>query len=157
MSRFDIFFILTDECNTTVDKALASSIVKQHKTCHQKSIEINKPEGKLNNLNPSSLLRYLKFAKYINPRITPSAGKLLGKVYQRMRISEFSLQKSAYKITVRQLESLIRLSEACARLHCCVEVTVDHVKEAVGLLQKSIIRIEAHDIELNFNESNSDK
>ena len=36
---------------------------------------------------------------------------------------------SAYRITVRQLEALVRLSEALARLHLSQTVTRDHVKE----------------------------
>lgn len=44
-----------------------------------------------------------------------------------MRTNEFSIQKSAYRITVRQLESLIRLSEACAKIHCSLDVTEEHV------------------------------
>ena len=31
MSRFDIFFVLTDECNETIDSALARKIVEMHR------------------------------------------------------------------------------------------------------------------------------
>lgn len=58
--------------------------------------------------------------------------------------------RSSWRITVRQLESMIRLSEAMARLYCQEEVQPKHVKEAFRLLNKSIIRVETPDI--NFDE-----
>ena len=51
---------------------------------------------------------------------------------------------------MRQLESMIRLSEAMARLYCQEDVQPKHVKEAFRLLNKSIIRVETPDI--NFDE-----
>ena len=51
---------------------------------------------------------------------------------------------------MRQLESMIRLSEAMARLLCKDEVQPKHVKEDFRLLNKSIIRVETPDI--NFDD-----
>lgn len=53
-----------------------------------------------------------------------------------------------WKLTVRQLESMIRLSEALAKLECVDEITVKHVKEAKRLLNKSIVTVEQPDIDL---------
>lgn len=61
--------------------------------------------------------------------------------------------KSSWRITVRQLESMLRLSEAFARLYCCKEVTVKHVKEAYGLLNKSIIRVDQPDVDLEEDDA----
>ncbi|VDO78475.1 unnamed protein product [Schistosoma curassoni] len=69
--------------------------------------------------------------------------------YKKMRQRDASSgTKSAWRITVRQLESLVRLSEATARLHCADTVTQAHVREAFALLNKSIIRVEQPDINL---------
>lgn len=45
--------------------------------------------------------------------------------YKRLRQRDGSggVSKSAWRITVRQLESMIRLSEGMARMHCCDEVS----------------------------------
>lgn len=57
--------------------------------------------------------------------------------------------RSSWRITVRQLESMIRLSEAMARMSCSDEVLPKHVQEAFRLLNKSIIRVETPDIDFD--------
>merc|ERR1719186_2295504 len=61
--------------------------------------------------------------------------------------------KSSWRITVRQLESMLRLSESFARLHCSEEVTAKHVKEAYRLLNKSIIRVDQPDVDLDNEDA----
>lgn len=68
--------------------------------------------------------------------------------YKKLRQRESS-NKSAWRITVRQLESMIRLSEGYARMHLMDEVKADHVQEAFRLLSKSIIRVEQPDIQFD--------
>ena len=60
--------------------------------------------------------------------------------------------KTSYRITVRQLESLVRLSEAVARVHLSEKIEEQYVREAYRLLQKSIISVEAEDVELDLNQ-----
>jgi DNA replication licensing factor MCM6 len=55
--------------------------------------------------------------------------------------------KSSYRITVRQLESMIRLSEAIARASCSNDIDETIVGEAYDLLRQSIIRVEFDDVE----------
>lgn len=43
----------------------------------------------------------------------------------RQRDGSGGVSKSAWRITVRQLESMIRLSEAMARMHCSDEVQIE--------------------------------
>jgi DNA replication licensing factor MCM6 len=49
---------------------------------------------------------------------------------------------------VRQLESLIRLSEAVARANCVEEILPRFVREAYNLLRQSIITVEKDDIDV---------
>jgi DNA replication licensing factor MCM6 len=69
--------------------------------------------------------------------------------YSRLRSADAQPgSQSAYRITVRQLEALVRLSEALARVDCDHEVRVKHVREARRLLASSIISVEAADVSL---------
>ncbi|KAJ3594623.1 hypothetical protein NHX12_003930 [Muraenolepis orangiensis] len=86
--------------------------------------------------------RYLLFARQFKPKISSESEEFIVEQYKRLRQRDTSggVSKSAWRITVRQLESMIRLSEGMARMHCCDEVQPKHVKEAFRLLNKSIIR-----------------
>ena len=141
MSRFDLFFVVLDECNPEVDFNIARHIVDIHQNKFQ-PIEIA--------FSSESIQRYIKFARSIKPMITEEACKVLVDSYKVLRFNDASgVAKSSYRITVRQLESMIRLSEALARLHCNEFVMPEHVREAARLLEKSIIHVETNDIVLD--------
>ncbi|KAL3988091.1 pancreatic elastase II [Sarotherodon galilaeus] len=141
MSRFDLFFILVDECNEVTDYAIARRIVDLHS-------RVEESVDRLYSLD--EIRRYLLFARQFKPKISSESEEFIVEQYKRLRQRDGSggVSKSAWRITVRQLESMIRLSEAMARMHCCDEVQPKHVKEAFRLLNKSIIRVETPDINL---------
>lgn len=60
--------------------------------------------------------------------------------------------RASYRITTRQLEGLVRLSEALARVHCSNHVLSVHVKEASRLIENSVNTLTALDIELETVE-----
>uniref|UniRef100_A0A096NY81 DNA replication licensing factor MCM6 n=1 Tax=Papio anubis TaxID=9555 RepID=A0A096NY81_PAPAN len=97
--------------------------------------------------------RYLLFARQFKPKISKESEDFIVEQYKHLRQRDGSgVTKSSWRITVRQLESMIRLSEAMARMHCCDEVQPKHVKEAFRLLNKSIIRVETPDVNLDQEE-----
>ncbi|XP_062903620.1 DNA replication licensing factor MCM6-like [Mobula hypostoma] len=144
MSRFDLFFILVDECNEVTDYAIARRIVDLHSRI-QESIE------RIYSLD--DIRRYLLFARQFKPKISKESEDFIVEQYRRLRQRDGSgITKSAWRITVRQLESMIRLSESMARMHCCDEVQPKHVKEAFRLLNKSIIRVETPDVNFDHDD-----
>ena len=82
--------------------------------------------------------------------ITPEAQEMLVTCYRKLRENDSvgSRSQSAYRITVRQLESLIRLSEAIARVYLDDKVRPNYVAEANRLLKQSIIHVESADVAL---------
>lgn len=143
MSRFDLFFILIDECNEVVDYWIAQRIVNFH-TNDQQVIEQSRV------YTIADIQKYITFARLCKPVISKEAQEVMISEYKKLRQRESS-NKSAWRITVRQLESMIRLSEALARMQLKEEVQVEHVQEAFRLLSKSIIRVEQPDVQFEEN------
>lgn len=145
MSRFDLFFVILDECNESVDRRLAEHIVG----IHQLRDEAVTPE-----FTTEQLQRYIQFARTFQPELTDEAKQLLVDRYRDLRADDAQggVGKNSYRITVRQLESMIRLSEAIAKANCVDEITPDMVTEAYNLLRQSIISVEHDDVEVEEEE-----
>lgn len=148
MSRFDLFFILVDECNEVTDYAIARRIVDLHSR-NEESVE------RIYELQ--EIQRYIMFARQFKPKINKEASEYLVEQYRSLRSRDCSgSSASSWRITVRQLEAMIRLSEAMARMSCSDEVQPKHVKEGYRLLNKSIIRVEQPDVHLEEDEEPQD-
>eukprot|EP00172_Hildenbrandia_rubra_P001819 Plantae.Rhodophyta-Hildenbrandia_rubra.ctg24288.p1 GENE.Plantae.Rhodophyta-Hildenbrandia_rubra.ctg24288~~Plantae.Rhodophyta-Hildenbrandia_rubra.ctg24288.p1 ORF type:complete len:917 (+),score=211.46 Plantae.Rhodophyta-Hildenbrandia_rubra.ctg24288:646-3396(+) len=152
MSRFDLFFVVLDDCNETSDFNIAQFIVNTHKGI------ANNGSLPTDTYTKSQLQKYIRLARAYNPVIQQESRNLLVDYYKRLRQADVTNGgSSAYRITVRQLESLIRLSEALARMHLDTEIRPRYVREAVRLLRKSIIHVETEDVVLGDDgEDNGD-
>lgn len=147
MSRFDLFFVVTDECNENVDYNIATHLLNLHLSIYNNKVTSDEIDQK-------KFLLYLRFAKHLKPKLTKEAAVVLREKYKELRQGDLgggysSNQKTSYRITVRQLESLIRLSEALARVHLDKNIKPDYVKEASRLLATSIIPVMLESVELN--------
>jgi DNA replication licensing factor MCM6 len=97
---------------------------------------------------------YIKFCRVLKPLMTTESAMILKEEYKRMRQSQKAdKQGYSYNVTVRQLESLIRLSEAMARAHADTEIKPIYAKEACRLLRNSNINISKADVELETNNN----
>ena len=76
---------------------------------------------------------------------------MLKEEFKRMRQNNKDSVKSSYKITVRQLESLVRLSEGMAKAHCDHTIRPAYVREVCRLMKSSNINIVKNDVELDHD------
>jgi len=143
MSRFDLFFVVLDECDEQADYNIARHILSLHQgnTAHGETP-----------FSAEQIQRYIRYARTIKPRMTRDAALVLVQRYKDLRQNDLSGSASSYRMTVRQLESMIRLSEALARLHCDQLIRETYVREAARLLKSSVIRVETDNIDLEAAE-----
>ncbi|KAM3694153.1 hypothetical protein ACB098_07G035900 [Castanea mollissima] len=141
LSRFDLVYVMIDDPNDQTDYHIAHHIVR----VHQKREDALVPA-----FTTAELKRYIAYAKTLKPKLTSEARKLLVDSYVALRRGDTAPgSRVAYRMTVRQLEALIRLSEAIARSHLETQIHPRHVNVAVKLLKKSIISVESGEIDLS--------
>lgn len=140
MSRFDLFFIVLDTPDEATDFKLAQHIVNVHRFME---------DAAHGPLTTSKLQRYIEYARTISPCLTNEAKELMAQYYRILRMQDAQgIGRNSYRITVRQLESLVRLSEAVARAHNQSLINVDHVREAYRLLRQSIVHVVEDDVDI---------
>ncbi|KAL0737136.1 hypothetical protein Bca4012_013346 [Brassica carinata] len=149
LSRFDLVYVMIDDPDEVTDYHIAHHIVR----VHQKHEAALSPE-----FTTVQLKRYIAYAKTLKPKLSPEARKLLVESYVALRRGDTTPgTRVAYRMTVRQLEALIRLSEAIARSHLETLVKPSHVLLAVRLLKTSVISVESGDIDLSeYQDANGD-
>ncbi|KAL2345025.1 hypothetical protein Fmac_006310 [Flemingia macrophylla] len=87
---------------------------------------------------PGQLLRkYIAYARsFVFPRMTKPAAAILQKFYLKLR--DHSISADGTPITARQLESLVRLAEARARLDLREEITAQDATDVVEIMKESL-------------------
>ncbi|XP_047031208.1 DNA replication licensing factor MCM4 [Helicoverpa zea] len=131
MSRFDLIFLILDPQDEVFDRRLASHLV----SLYYKDFTNSQDDADMVDM---SLMRdYIAFAKeHVQPALSETAQQRLIDSYVDMRrVGSGRGQISAYP---RQLESLIRLAEAHARLRLSPVVEVADVDEASRLHREAL-------------------
>nr|KJB16811.1 hypothetical protein B456_002G248900 [Gossypium raimondii] len=167
LSRFDLVFILLDKPDEQLDKQLSEHIMSLHAGYGESSPALKKPRiAKAQNVEaitmrvkggslvsrlrldpkkdadfvplPGALLRkYISYARtYVFPRMSKPAAEILQKFYLQLR--DRNTAGDGTPITARQLESLVRLTQARARVDLREEITVQDAKDAVEIMKESL-------------------
>lgn len=127
ISRFDLIFILKDEPDTKEDVALSEHI-----------LEMN-DKSKESIIARELLRKYIAYARRLNPKMSREAKRYLRDYYNKMRaLSKKSDGQTPIAITVRQLESLIRMTEAHARITLKTKTDEKDAIAAIEIMNKSM-------------------
>lgn len=129
LSRFDLIFLMLDPQDEAYDRRLAHHLVALY---YQSEEQLNEEQ-----LDMAVLKDYIAYARtYVHPRLSEEASQALIEAYVDMRkIGSGRGMVSAYP---RQLESLIRLSEAYAKVRFSNKVETIDVEEAKRLHREAL-------------------
>ncbi|XP_048318279.1 DNA replication licensing factor MCM2 [Ziziphus jujuba] len=152
ISRFDILCVVKDVVDPVTDEMLAKFVVDSHfksqpKGGHLDEKSLNESQEDVqgssnpvdNEILPQDLLKkYITYAKLnVFPRLHEADMEKLTHVYVDLR--EKSNHGQGVHIAVRHLESMIRMSEAHARMHLRQHVTQEDADMAIRVLLDSFI------------------
>lgn len=130
LSRFDLVFLLLDPDNDEYDMKLGRYLVSQY--CHNPDRE-NEEEP----IDMDLLRDYIAYARaYIHPKMTDEADEELERTYLSLREASKRTQ-GRIQVYPRNLESLIRLSEAHAKMRLSDQVDILDVIEARRLTEEA--------------------
>jgi len=133
LSRFDLIFVLRDLPDSENDLKMAEHILNLHKAA---GTSVSAP------LSTEFFRKYVSYAKTIDPVITDEVIGSFRDFYVKMRTASVEGgEASAISITARQLESLVRLAEARARVHLREEVTSEDAEAVIALYSRSLEQV----------------
>lgn len=167
LSRFDLIFIILDKSNETADQRLAQHILNLYSPLTQSNLGQRKnPQDKRSEQITSGNIKFMAdgfpedetvdlskidlktlplnlFAKYVAyarhycfPQISPAAEQEMIRIYLEMR--KMGSSRNTITASPRQLESLIRLSEALAKMRLSPIVELYDVQEASRLIKVAL-------------------
>ncbi|VDM15932.1 unnamed protein product [Hydatigera taeniaeformis] len=147
LSRFDMIFVVRDEHDAARDSALAHHVIQVHLHGNDMTSNTEAGEDSLTSeeIPLSKLRRFIAFAReHCGPRLSPAAAEKLVNQYVLMRsganrLEQQSGKRTAIPITVRQLEAIVRISEALAKMRLDAFATESDVDEALRLFRVSTL------------------
>mmetsp|Transcript_27266 Transcript_27266/g.19679 ORF Transcript_27266/g.19679 Transcript_27266/m.19679 type:complete len:123 (+) Transcript_27266:1783-2151(+) len=107
-----------------------------------------KEESLTPDFNLEQIQMYIKVASEMKPQFSKEAAELLKQEYMSLRAAQKSEAQKSFRYTVRQLESLVRLSEAMARAHFDDIIRDVYVREVCRLMKISNINLDKDAVEL---------
>ena len=143
LSRFDVLCVVKDTVDPVRDDMLARFVVGSHTRSHpdfdEENEEVNVATFLDADIIPQDLLKkYIMYARtHIRPKLQSLDQDRLARLYADLRRE--SLSTGSYPITVRHLESMIRMAEASAKMHLREYVRRDDIDLAIRATIESFV------------------
>ncbi|KAM3281233.1 DNA replication licensing factor MCM2 [Capsicum chacoense] len=166
ISRFDVLCVVKDVVDPVTDEMLAKFVVDSHfrsqakgATIDEKSFTDSRDDDRSAaaatdpEIIPQELLKkYLTYAKLnVFPKLHDADLDKLTQVYAELRRE--SSHGQGIPIAVRHIESMIRMSEAHARMHLRQHVTQEDVDMAIRVLLDSFISTQKFGVQKALQKS----
>lgn len=132
LSRFDLLWLILDRPSMEADLSLAQHVLSVHR-------EGRAPvrETAVQPLSADMLRAYIAAAKQYSPFVPSALSEYVASVYAELRAEEAAAEVPHTYTTARTLLSILRLSQALARLRFSDEVEQSDVDEALRLMKMS--------------------
>lgn len=154
MSRFDLIFVLTDKPNEDMDTKIANHILQSHYAGELNAVRENIPGSGITrdqvdaemqtihpDIEPELLRKYIAYARRrVFPVLTGEARERLEQFYVGFR-KQGEDADSAVPVTARQLEALVRLAEASARIRLSDEITVVDAERVIRIVEDCLRQV----------------
>ncbi|HDM35785.1 MAG TPA: minichromosome maintenance protein MCM [Candidatus Syntrophoarchaeum butanivorans] len=145
LSRFDLIFTLTDEPDEARDSQIAEHILRSHyageirargEDGEDDALRVNMPA-----IPPDLLRKYIAYSRRnIFPVMTKEAQEEFKRFYVGLRAEGIG-PDAPVPVTARQLEALVRLGEASARMRLSEEVTVEDARRIIKIVKESLSQV----------------
>eukprot|EP00920_Eleutheroschizon_duboscqi_P015233 GHVT01035301.1.p2 GENE.GHVT01035301.1~~GHVT01035301.1.p2 ORF type:complete len:302 (+),score=43.82 GHVT01035301.1:4161-5066(+) len=132
-SRFDLIYLVIDNAEPEMDRILAERLCEVFG-----GAPADEQEGPREPpLTKDLLACYISYARhFVHPKLCSAARAVIVDTYQKLRHAKGMGHKTP-SATPRQVEGLIRLSQALARMQLTDVVTAEHAEDAVKLMQEA--------------------
>ncbi|MBI2672669.1 helix-turn-helix domain-containing protein, partial [Candidatus Woesearchaeota archaeon] len=134
INRFDLIFPVRDLPNRELDSKIASHVLKLQKN----------PEDAKSDIPVPLMKKYISYARQkVKPVLTDEAVNEIHSFYVALRnsVSGGDAGVRPIPISARQLEALVRLAEANAKIRLDNEVRLEDAKKAIALLKKCLMEV----------------
>ena len=131
LSRFDFIFPVKDKPDKERDTKLSDQVLQNHLDPEETDAEIDQMK----------LRKYIAYAQRKRPQLTQEAADKIQEFYISMRSRGYDEEGNSVPITARQLEALVRISEASARADLDDEVTEKDAQRAIDILKYSLEQV----------------